>query len=165
MSKAWDYHRQPHAKDEWLTPPELIKSLGEFDLDPCSPINRPWSTARNHFTEADNGLLKIWTGRVWCNPPYVTASKWMARCSEHGNAIALAFARTETKMFFDTVWNCADAILFLKGRLTFLNVDGSRPKFTGGAPSCLVAYGKPNGEALAAAVKAEKLTGKLIFLK
>ena len=32
------------GKDEWLTPPEIIKSLGEFDLDPCSPINRPWAT-------------------------------------------------------------------------------------------------------------------------
>lgn len=23
---------------EWLTPPNILKSLGEFDLDPCSPI-------------------------------------------------------------------------------------------------------------------------------
>jgi hypothetical protein len=38
------------GKDEWLTPPEIIKSLGEFDLDPCSPINRPWDTAKNHYT-------------------------------------------------------------------------------------------------------------------
>ena len=24
--------------EEWLTPPEILKPLGEFDLDPCSPI-------------------------------------------------------------------------------------------------------------------------------
>lgn len=32
-------------KDEWLTPPEIIKALGgpeSFDLDPCAPIKRPW---------------------------------------------------------------------------------------------------------------------------
>ena len=29
------------SKSEWLTPPEVIAALGEFDLDPCAPINRP----------------------------------------------------------------------------------------------------------------------------
>ena len=58
------------GKDEWLTPPEIVKSLGEFDLDPCSPIERPWDTAKNHFTINDNGLIQNWFGRVWCNPPY-----------------------------------------------------------------------------------------------
>jgi len=32
-------------KDEWLTPPDIIKALGPFDLDPCAPIVRPWPTA------------------------------------------------------------------------------------------------------------------------
>ena len=58
------------GKDEWLTPPEIIKALGDFDLDPCSPINRPWNTAKNHFNINDNGLMQNWFGRVWCNPPY-----------------------------------------------------------------------------------------------
>lgn len=31
--------------DEWLTPPQLLKCLGPFDLDPCSPVDRPWPTA------------------------------------------------------------------------------------------------------------------------
>ncbi len=30
--------------DEWLTPPSILKELGHFDLDPCSPINRPWES-------------------------------------------------------------------------------------------------------------------------
>lgn len=43
-SKAWSYHRQPDGKDEWLTPPAIIKALGEFDLDPCAPVGwqTPW---------------------------------------------------------------------------------------------------------------------------
>ena len=100
-SAAWDYHNQSDGKDEWLTPPEIIKALGEFDLDPCAPVKRPWPTAEKHYTIQDNGLLKPWQGRVWCNPPYNDAAKWLARCAEHGNAIALVFARTETKMFFE----------------------------------------------------------------
>lgn len=42
--------------DEWLTPPEIIRKLGPFDLDPCSPVKRPWETAKNHYTEENNGL-------------------------------------------------------------------------------------------------------------
>lgn len=60
------------GKHEWLTPLGLISALGIFDLDPCSPINRPWATAKNHFTIEDDGLRQKWFGRVFCNPPYDT---------------------------------------------------------------------------------------------
>ena len=83
------------GKDEWLTPPEIIKALGSFELDPCSPINRPWDTAAKHYTIEDNGLSLPWHGRVWMNPPYGDATEmWMQRLAEHGNGIALIFART-----------------------------------------------------------------------
>ena len=51
--------------DVWLTPPGIIKSLGEFDLDPCASLNRPWDTAKKHYTVEDDGLTKPWAGRVW----------------------------------------------------------------------------------------------------
>lgn len=132
-------------KDEWLTPPEIIKALGSFDLDPCAPINRPWDTANCHYTIGDNGLVQPWFGRVWCNPPYgLKAAKLLERLADHGNGIALIFARTETRMFFDHVWGRSDAVLFIEGRLHFHHVDGTRAKANGGAPSCLVAYGENN---------------------
>ena len=35
-------HQSARMKtDEWLTPPSIIRSLGEFDLDPCAPLNTP----------------------------------------------------------------------------------------------------------------------------
>lgn len=143
------HHSAVAMKDEWLTPPLLLDALGTFDLDPCAAINRPWDTAARHYTIADNGLAKPWEGRVYCNPPYgLEAAKWLARCADHGNAIALIFARTETKMFFDHVWGRADALLFIEGRLHFHHVDGSRAKANSGAPSVLVAYGKNNVAAL-----------------
>ena len=37
------------GKNEWLTPPELLAKLGQFDLDPCAPVNRPWPTATHHY--------------------------------------------------------------------------------------------------------------------
>jgi len=137
------------GKDEWLTPPEIIRALGEFDLDPCAPVVRPWEMARHHYTMLDDGLKREWAGRVWCNPPYGReAAAWLARCAEHGDAMALIFARTETAMFFEQVWDKADALLFIEGRLHFHHVDGRRAEANGGAPSVLVAYGKRNARAL-----------------
>ena len=64
-------HQSPvMQKDEWLTPPAIIEALGPFDVDPCSPIKRPWPTAKRHYTIEDNGLEQEWEGRVWLNPPY-----------------------------------------------------------------------------------------------
>lgn len=131
--------------DEWLTPPEILAKLGEFDLDPCSPINRPWPTAKKHFTVQDNGLNQTWSGRVWCNPPFGReAVKWLRKMAEHGNGVALIPARTETAMFYETVWGKASGVCFIKGRPHFHFVDGTRAVFNSGAPICLVAYGKEN---------------------
>jgi hypothetical protein len=150
------------GKDEWLTPPEIIQALGRFDLDPCAPIARPWDTAARHYTIQDDGLMQPWGGaRVWCNPPYGnTAAKWLAKCFQHGNAISLIFARTETLMFRKWVWDRADAVFFFHGRLFFHHVDGTRARANAGAPSCLIAYGEGNVESIAAS----GLPGKLVIL-
>jgi len=154
MKTGMGGHQSSRMKnDEWLTPPQIIKDLGEFDLDPCSPINRPWPTANHHYTIEDDGLSLPWFGRVWMNPPYgIQAAKWLEKLANHGNGISLIFARTETEMFFRQVWQRADAILFFRGRLTFHKVDGNPAEFNGGAPSCLVAYGQQNVQALQASV-------------
>jgi hypothetical protein len=159
-------HQSSHIlKDEWLTPPEIIKALGVFNLDPCAPINRPWDTAEKHYTVADNGLMKPWHGRVWLNPPYGRETGiWLNRLVAHGNGVALIFARTETQMFFDHVWNYADGVFFFEGRLHFHHVDGRRAVANSGAPSCLIAYGANNLHAIRDAIDNEQLRGMLVKL-
>lgn len=141
----------------WLTPPFIIEALGPFDLDPCAcPLPRPWSTASTHWTREDNALGRAWRGRVWLNPPYgskATIAPWMRRVAEHGDGVALIFARTETAIFFETVWERATSVLFLKGRLCFYRKDGTLPRSdqgggNAGAPSVLIAYGRNNAEKL-----------------
>jgi phage N-6-adenine-methyltransferase len=143
-------HKPVMGKDEWLTPPEVLAKLGSFDLDPCSPVIRPWATAAKHYTIEDDGLAQAWTGRVWLNPPYGReAAKWLERLADHGDGIALIFARTETEAFFSYVWDKADAVFFFRGRLSFHHVTGEKADNNGGAPSCLVAYGRSNADVLA----------------
>jgi hypothetical protein len=145
-------HQSARMKnDEWLTPPEILAKLGEFDLDPCAPVERPWDTARMHYTAGEDGLQQRWAGRVWCNPPFGReAVKWLRRMVEHGDGIALVPARTETAMFYECVWGVADAVLFIKGRPHFHYVDGTKAPFNSGAPICLVAYGYENAATLRA---------------
>jgi hypothetical protein len=135
--------------DVWLTPPELLAKLGTFDLDPCAPLNRPWDTALNHFTIENDGLKQDWFGRVWLNPPYGRGMDlWLNKLAGHaGGGLALVFARTETKTFFETVWGKADAILFIKGRIRFHLPTGEKAG-TAGSPSVLIAYGKTEKEFL-----------------
>ena len=155
------FERCENTKVEWLTPPELVKSLGDFDLDPCSPINAPFLHAKTNFTTLDNGLAKKWFGRVYLNPPYGRGMElWLEKLKFHGNGIALIFARTETKCFFEHIWNDADAILFVKGRIKFYHVSGIQGG-TPGAPSVFIAYGKEN----ALALKNSGIEGRFLNLK
>lgn len=147
MSMSSHQHNGGH--DEWLTPPEILVPLGQFDLDPCAPIVRPWNTALSHLCVHDDGLTAQWFGRVWCNPPFGRdAIKWMRKMVKHGNGIALIPARTETAMFYECVWGVATSVCFIKGRPHFHYVDGTRAPFNSGAPIALVAYGEINNKIL-----------------
>ncbi|WP_318496517.1 DNA N-6-adenine-methyltransferase [Photobacterium leiognathi] len=153
--------RTENTTDIWFTPKEIITKLGPFDLDPCTELERPWDTATRHFTKEDDGLNQKWIGTVWCNPPYGTQTKiWLEKMAQHNNGIALVFARTETKMFFDHVWPRARGVLFIEGRLRFCNKDGKPGKTNSGAPSVLIAYGN---DALSK-LESSNIPGKLIYL-
>ncbi len=155
------FERAENTTVEWLTPPELVKMLGEFDLDPCTPFNPPFTHARVNYNINDNGLKKAWKGRVYMNPPYGKGMElWIEKLKIHNNGIALIFARTETKCFFNHIWNDAAAVLFVKGRIKFYNIDGIQ-KGTPGAPSIFIAYGQENANAL----ENSKIIGKFIRLK
>jgi len=145
----------------WLTPPYILDALGEFDLDPCSPLGRPWDTAKNHYTVEDDGLVQPWYGRIWLNPPYGRAmTPWLEKMANYdGGGVALVFARTETRNFQELIFPYADAILFLRGRLAFHRPDGSQAQ-TAQAPSVLIAYGEQEIDAL----EKSGLDGKLVRL-
>ncbi|MFN3380694.1 MAG: DNA N-6-adenine-methyltransferase [Runella zeae] len=155
------FERSTNTKVDWLTPPELVKKLGYFDLDPCCPLDAPFYHAKQNFTIDEDGLSQDWFGRVYLNPPYGKGMElWIEKLKFHGNGIALIFARTETKCFFDHIWNAADALLFVKGRIRFYHVSGIQGG-TSGAPSVFVAYGQTNAQAL----KNSGIAGRFLPLK
>jgi hypothetical protein len=126
---------------EWYTPKYILDALGIFDLDPCSPLVRPFDTAKVHYTKADDGLAKPWSGRVWLNPPYdrKTIRLWMKKMADHRNGIALVFMRQGTRWFDELVPPYCTAYLVPTGNLAFIPGDGQRAKRAPNA-SVLIAY-------------------------
>ena len=140
---------------EWYTPPWLFEMMDLwFELDPCHP-RLSWIPAEDVFTKADDGLAQPWFGKVWMNPPYGDQTPaWLQKLSEHRNGIALVFARTDTAWFHDYCVK-ADAILFLRKRIKFVDrhcVEGGSP----GNGSMLLAWGN---DCVSALERVQRLRG------
>ncbi len=133
-------HEKPNkgATDEWWTPIEIIKSLGCFDLDPCGDLRH--KTASVIFDRNRGGLAAEWNGRVWLNPPYSEVGTWLDRLVNHGQGIALVFARTDTK-WAQRVLPQADSVFFLSKRIKFQSPVRDSP-WTAGAPSMFLSFGE-----------------------
>jgi hypothetical protein len=101
--------------DHWYTPPEFYAALHEefgFTFDPCPLMSD------------ESGLLKAWSGRVFCNPPYSKIPEFIKRAlwHLHTGAVELAVflipARTDTAWFHDFIYGKAE-VRFVRGRLKF----------------------------------------------
>lgn len=103
--------------------------MGGIDLDPasCAEANRIVK-ASCYYTIEDNGLLKPFRGRIWCNPPYGTTNGksnqgiWAKRlvteydCGNVSQAILLVNAKTDTR-WFEMLWRFL--ICFTSGRINY----------------------------------------------
>jgi len=121
------------ATPEWPTPAALFRALDyefHFDLDPCATHDN--HKCSRYFTKDDDGLLREWTGRVFCNPPYGRRiGEWVskARISAETTAdlvVCLLPARTDTAWFHEDILGVAE-IRFLRGRQYFGDGKGRAP--------------------------------------
>lgn len=123
----------------WLTPLKLVRELGEFDLDPCGYAGH--DTAKRLIVLPEDGLAAKWEGRVWLNPPYGKEQQvWLKKLQEHGNGIALIFARLETLWIQPFL---TAGFFQLRGRIRFLN-ENFKTETNAGAPSILIPFGRKN---------------------
>ena len=140
---GFTHDNKNNASVDWYTPPWIFERLGlNFDLDPCQPPNGiAWIPAAKRYSINDDGLAQPWNGRVWLNPPYGKhTGAWLARMHQHRNGIALVFARTDCAWFHDYIAK-ADAILFMRGRVKFVDGLGATRGSGAGSGSMLAAWG------------------------
>ncbi|UXA59862.1 phage N-6-adenine-methyltransferase [Xanthomonas prunicola] len=168
-SSTVGYDRCQETTETWLTPPALLKALGPFDLDPATPEQgMPWRTAKKMLKPSDDGLATVWPKRsfVWLNPPYGRGmDAWISKAADHGNGVALIFARMETGCMHASVLTHpnASAVVFPKGRLSFCREDGTPGK---ACPmgSLFVGYGERAAKRLRQAVRGGHIRGHYLDL-
>lgn len=150
MAKGYTHESHSAISIEWYTPPWIFEKLNvSFDMDVCTVKGGiPHIPAKKALSKEDDGLVTVWEGSVWCNPPYgKETSVWLDKFIEHRNGIALVMSRTDTKWFHKVVPE-VDAVLFLKGRVQFIDGTNSTKKTGSTCGSMLLAFGKDNVEAL-----------------
>lgn len=93
---------------------------------PCGPL------PADQMAQAD-GLAQSWKGRrCWMNPPYTNAGPfrqalWLDKARSEARAhsvltVGLVPARTGTRSWRETIWDGAELVVFVTGRLTFEQV-------------------------------------------
>ena len=127
--------------DEYETPIWLFDMLDDifhFTLDPAASYLS--YMCENYYTIADDGLEQDWDNETWfINPPYSQAKLWIESAVQRflggeSEGVILLPSRTETRYWHDNIWSAAHYILFLRGRLKFINK--TLPSYgKGGKPS------------------------------
>lgn len=135
FTSATDMHNTP----KWLVE-KIAAYLDGIELDPCTDASNP-TGAQRFFTEADDGLGKVWHARtVYMNPPYGREiGLWTFSLADNfvrgfiDEAIALLPARTDTQW-----WQGISTypVCLVRGRLKFNDCKDSAP-----FPSALVYLG------------------------
>lgn len=134
MSEKYNFNFE---KNDYLTPPELIKKLlkeigtDKFDLDVCcSKDNIP---ALHHiYNGINDGLLCDWQKLNWLNPPFDTCDKWIKKAwqeQQKGNTTySILPARTETKYWHDYILDKPNVeVRFLRKGLCFYDPQTDKP--------------------------------------
>ena len=123
------------GNNEWYTPEKFIEAarlvMGGIDTDPASSeIANKLIRADNYYTESDNGLTKIWRGRMWMNPPFAQplVKQFCEKAVHHydsgelSQACVLVNNGTETKHGQLLLKSC-DAVCFPASRIRFIAPD------------------------------------------
>lgn len=85
--------------DNLHTPPDIIKALGKFDLDPCAGEHTKIGKVNLWDGRGENGLEYVWNGFVFCNPPFSEKEIWGEKMIKHGNGILLLPERGSAPWF------------------------------------------------------------------
>ncbi len=122
-----------NTSDDFLTPPEVVRAMGPFDLDPCSSWRGEPLAPSVYRLPQDDGLLLPWKGCVFVNPPFSQLRLWVNRFVTHQNGIMLVPARVEVAWFWE-LWKYCDGIFLTKGPVKYICPEGKHPPgFFGGA--------------------------------
>lgn len=145
---------QTSGKVEYYTPIKIIeaarRTMDGFDLDPASsPVANQTVKASHFFTAEDDGLQKMWFGKVWLNHPFSREGNalWINRLTAHyeggliEQACCITFASTSER-WFQPLMNYAQC--YLSPRTNYLLPNGE--VFRGVTKGSVVTYLGPSNK-------------------
>lgn len=140
------------SRDDWRTPPDVlrtVRSIAPIALDPCTTLENPVDARQWCWLPNYSGLETDWLGLmnsnpagpglVYVNPPYSQAAAWASKVvieAKGVEIVTLTAARTDTRWFYELVWDSADCVCFQRGRLRFEGAPHPAP-----FPSAFVYHG------------------------
>lgn len=156
--------------DDWGTPEKILQPIrehmGGIALDPCANVCRLVGQKNIHLPQ--DGLAVSWLdevqapdpldlyavstpvraiqqGVIFVNPPYGRAVKdWVRKCiaeaNEGAEIVLLTAARVDTRWFHE-IFDNADAVCFIKGRLKFVDLNTGETGDPAFFPSALAYWG------------------------
>lgn len=121
------------VSQHWNTPEHILAVVrevfgGQIGLDPCDNVFSSTQARVSYFGPPHiDGLEAPWDEKtIFVNPPYGRGiEKWIAKAKVVAQAdpekkiILLIPVATETVFWHEHIWDAAQAICFLKGRVSF----------------------------------------------
>ncbi len=120
-------------KQDWGTPQAFFEYIEDylgctFSLDACASKHN--HKVSNYYTQEDDAFAQFPNSEtIWMNPPYARGiqTKFVELAvtwSQFNEVWCLIPARTETKLFHETIVPNAKQIIFIKGRLQHEHENG-----------------------------------------
>ena len=114
--------------DEWRTPLSVFEALhAEFGFTVDAAATPTNTLLDRYWTDA---MSEQWAGeRVWCNPPYSRGQQrqFIDRAPDAELAVLLLSARPDTRAWHDVIFQFADEVRFVRGRIRFTGAAHSAP--------------------------------------
>ncbi len=128
------------GRDDWRTPDDILALVrevlgGQPHLDPCAPRDSAIAPIaavnfRGPLANDVDGLAAEWKWSAFVNPPFGQLARWAEKAANAASAgveiLFLLPARTDTRYWHEHIAT-ANAIAFLKGRLTFVGAPAPCP--------------------------------------
>jgi phage N-6-adenine-methyltransferase len=126
-----------HVSDDtydWYTPAEYIEAarsvMGSIDIDPASSETaQAVIKAKKYFTKETDGLISVWSGNMWMNPPYdmPNIELFIGKAVQHFAEGKIKQAIILTNNSSDTAWFhllAEHPFCLTRGRIQFWNAEG-----------------------------------------
>lgn len=138
---------------EWRTPIDLFLALDRefgFNLDAAASVEN--HLCEMYWTKHFDGLQQEWApySPIYCNPPYATVGKWIAKAAEEADkgatVVMLIAARPDTRAWQQHIIGRPNVeVRFLPGRVKFIGESGQGQSAP--FPSAVCIFRPPTAEA------------------